>query len=113
MDQQLHLCLKELSFQLVLLKNQLSLTAIDFSQTEHALSRMKKKKKRNSQSEDTLASLGLSHFLLSAEGLGLKVTIVGSVSSIDTLTNQLLELLFFLLQPVCHDFIFVFPVEQH
>lgn len=43
----------------------------------------------------TLASLGLSHFLLSAEGLGLKVTIVGSVSSIDTLINKLLELLFF------------------
>lgn len=111
MDQQLHLRLKELSFQLVLLKNQLSLTAVDFSQTEHALRRMKKKK--NSQSEYTLASLGLSHFLLSAGGLGLKVTIVGSVPSIDTLINKLLEPLFFLLQPVCHDFIFFFPVEQH
>lgn len=44
MDQQLQLWLKELSFQLVLLKNQLPLTAVDFSQTEHALSGMKKKK---------------------------------------------------------------------
>lgn len=110
MDQQLHLWLKELSFQLVVLKNQFSLTAIDFSQTEHALSRMKKK---NSQSEYTIASLGLSHYLLSVEGLRLKVTIVGSVSSVDTLINKLLELLFFLMQPVCHDFIFFFPIEQH
>lgn len=86
MDQQLQLWLKELSFQLVLLKNQLPLTAVDFSQTEHALSGMKKKK--NSQSEYSLASLGLSHFLLSAEGLGLKVTVVGSVSSVDTLINN-------------------------
>lgn len=58
--------LKTLSYQLVLFKNQLSLTIIDFSQTEHTQVKFKKKIPK-------IGSLGLFHFLLSVEELGLEI----------------------------------------